>query len=77
MGIRVFHNREFMERQGFYKVITRRLLRSWVSGENEIEDWCLATLQDEFSVGLYLGREGIVGHFRSESDATLFALRWS
>ena len=76
MGIRVYYNRDVMERQGFYQVISKRVPRIWVSGDNPIEDWCLENLADEFSVALYLGREGIVGHFRSESDAALFALRW-
>ena len=76
MGIRVFKNQVDLLREGWNQITLPYSLSRWVSGDNPVEDWCLNTLQGEFSVAVYTSRQ-MVGFFKLEQDAALFALRWS
>lgn len=75
MGIRVFENKDRLIAQGFHTVEVP-WNKGWVCGMNEADDWCLQNLLGEYDIRMYQVRK-VMGFFRSDADAMMFALRWS
>ena len=48
----------------------------WVWGKDQRFAWCKQNCSDDYRGGMFQ-RDRTVWHFRSASDATMFALRWS